>query len=267
MPECEYFVTCGCISPFNCPYKIEENYQNNAFTTGNSNFLSGIEKWFMQLVEEGKISQTPMNYDTASYQMYVAHLESENAELTKKSRQLEGQLKAISDRTAKFPSLEQIEKRFLDWAIPFLKARITGCKEEWFGIEWIAKAIWEFIKNDFENAIAVDETNAALRERLDKAVELPFSIGDMAYYCDYIDYKGYVIIERKIVGIKQIKNEPKWWDRRESFMAAIVQGKKQDNDEIGEWCYDIDVFGTEWWTDRAAAEKRLAEPGGESDEM
>ena len=81
MPECEYFVTCGCISPFNCPYKIDENYQNSAFTTGNSNFLSGIEKWFMQLVEEGKLPQTPMNYDMASYKAYVAHLEAENAAL------------------------------------------------------------------------------------------------------------------------------------------------------------------------------------------
>ena len=173
MPECEYFVTSGCVSPFNCPYKIEENYQNSAFTSGNSNFLNGIEKWFMQLVEEGKIPQTPMNYDMASYKAYVAHLETENAELIKKISQLEEQLKAISDRTACLPSLEQIKKRFLDWSIPFLKARITGCKEEWFGIEWIAKAIWEFIKESFETAIAVDETNAALRERLDKAVELP----------------------------------------------------------------------------------------------
>lgn len=81
MPECEYFITSGCISPFNCPYKIEENYQNSAFTSGNSNFLSGIEKWFMQLVEEGKIPQTPMNYDMASYKAYVAHLEAENAAL------------------------------------------------------------------------------------------------------------------------------------------------------------------------------------------
>lgn len=43
--------------------------------------MSGIEKWFEKLVEEGKIPQTPMNYDTASYKMYVAHLESENAAL------------------------------------------------------------------------------------------------------------------------------------------------------------------------------------------
>lgn len=43
--------------------------------------MSGIEKWFEKLVEEGKIPQTPMNYDTASYKMYVAHLEAENADL------------------------------------------------------------------------------------------------------------------------------------------------------------------------------------------
>lgn len=104
----------------------------------------------------------------------INELEAENAELKEKAQKLDEQLKAISDRTAKFPSLEQIEKRFLDWAIPFLKAKVTSCKEEWFGIEWIAKAIWEFIKNGFENAIAVDETNAALRERLSKAVELPY---------------------------------------------------------------------------------------------
>ena len=30
MPECEYFTTSGCISPFNCPYKIETGYINSA---------------------------------------------------------------------------------------------------------------------------------------------------------------------------------------------------------------------------------------------
>lgn len=46
--------------------------------------MSGIEKWFEKLVEEGKIPQTPMNYDTASYKMYVAHLEAENAALSER---------------------------------------------------------------------------------------------------------------------------------------------------------------------------------------
>ena len=33
MPECQYFTTCGCISPFNCPYKIETGYINSATST------------------------------------------------------------------------------------------------------------------------------------------------------------------------------------------------------------------------------------------
>lgn len=30
MPECEYFTTGGCMSPFNCLYKIETGYINSA---------------------------------------------------------------------------------------------------------------------------------------------------------------------------------------------------------------------------------------------
>lgn len=33
MPECKYFTTGGCISPFNCPYKIEMGYINSATST------------------------------------------------------------------------------------------------------------------------------------------------------------------------------------------------------------------------------------------
>ena len=40
----------------------------------------------------------------------VAAIEADNAELMKKISQLEEQLKAISDRTACLPSLEQIKK-------------------------------------------------------------------------------------------------------------------------------------------------------------
>lgn len=240
MPECEYFVTCGCISPFNCPYKIEENYQNSAFTSGNSNFLNGIEKWFMQLVEEGKIPQTPMNYDMASYKAYVAHLEAENAELMNKARQLEEQLKAICDKKAKFLSLEQIKKNFLDWTIPFLKAHIASCKEEWFGIDCIAKAIWESIKDDYATAITVDETNAALRERLEKAVELPCKVGD----------KVYEIIEGEVQG-----------ERVENYRI----------DNMGIWVTVQLKFGTSTillnearkiFLTREAAEARLKELGG-----
>lgn len=33
MPECEYFTTGGCISPFNCQYKIETGYINSTTST------------------------------------------------------------------------------------------------------------------------------------------------------------------------------------------------------------------------------------------
>ena len=36
MPECEYFTTGGCISPFNCQYKIETGYINSATSTPDS---------------------------------------------------------------------------------------------------------------------------------------------------------------------------------------------------------------------------------------
>lgn len=88
MPECEYFTTGGCISPFNCPYKIETGYINTAtsvigsYTQGKDDLNEPkIKKWFRSLVDEGKIQQEPMNYDAATLQIYIDHLEKENAAL------------------------------------------------------------------------------------------------------------------------------------------------------------------------------------------
>lgn len=36
MPECEYFTTGGCISPFNCMYRIEELSPNSATSVSSS---------------------------------------------------------------------------------------------------------------------------------------------------------------------------------------------------------------------------------------
>lgn len=78
MPECEYFTTGGCISPFNCVYKIEEHNQNTVFTSGDTNALSGIEKFFIKTVKSGVLPQEPMNYDGAAMKAYISYLESEN---------------------------------------------------------------------------------------------------------------------------------------------------------------------------------------------
>ena len=81
LPECQYFTTGGCISPFNCAYKIEEHNQNTVFTNGDTNNLSGIEKFFINTVKSGVLPQEPMNYDGAAMKAYISYLESENAEL------------------------------------------------------------------------------------------------------------------------------------------------------------------------------------------
>lgn len=40
LPECEYFTTGGCISPFNCPYKMEHESITTATSTPlNSNVI------------------------------------------------------------------------------------------------------------------------------------------------------------------------------------------------------------------------------------
>lgn len=41
MPECEYFTTGGCISPFNCPYRIEELSPNSA-TSVSSIYIQNL---------------------------------------------------------------------------------------------------------------------------------------------------------------------------------------------------------------------------------
>lgn len=88
MPECEYFTTAGCVSPFNCPYKIEEHNQCTISTSGNTDFLSGIEKFFINVVKSGVLPQEPMNYDAASMKIYIAYLEEENEKLKEMLKEL-----------------------------------------------------------------------------------------------------------------------------------------------------------------------------------
>ena len=52
MPECQYFTTGGCMSPFNCPYKIETGYINSATSTTDS--LTGL---LMEFDEMGLLRQ------------------------------------------------------------------------------------------------------------------------------------------------------------------------------------------------------------------
>ena len=92
MPECQYFTTGGgCVSPFNCLYKVEGIYSNSAtsnticyagtsYTEAQADeFESGIRKWYRE-----SVGHEPANYDAAAQKAYIAHLEAENAELQEK---------------------------------------------------------------------------------------------------------------------------------------------------------------------------------------
>ena len=91
MPECEYFTTGGCISPFNCMYKVEGIYSNSATSnttcyagtsyteTKPDDSESGIRKWYRE-----SVGHEPANYDAAALKAYITYLEAENAELQEK---------------------------------------------------------------------------------------------------------------------------------------------------------------------------------------
>lgn len=75
MPECRYFTTGGCISPFNCPYKVE----NKSITTAISTFL-----------EDKEIAR--LTAENARLREEVDNLSHENDELEYKTEKLEAEL-------------------------------------------------------------------------------------------------------------------------------------------------------------------------------
>ena len=89
MPECEYFTTGGCISPFNCQYKIETGYINSA-TSIPTYIPTYMEKQMSMTAEEiehclerftmGKTTDV-MNFDYAGTLAYIQRLKAENAAL------------------------------------------------------------------------------------------------------------------------------------------------------------------------------------------
>ena len=85
MPECEYFTTGGCISPFNCPYKIETGYINSATSIptymGQYNGMSDddIERC-LERFATCKVTDV-MNFDYAGTLAYLQRLKAANGAL------------------------------------------------------------------------------------------------------------------------------------------------------------------------------------------
>lgn len=98
-------------------------------------------------------------------------------------------------------SLLEAKANFVEWCKSFLNTHVDYKKDMPFDIDFVAKAIWKKIENSYENLLYLEEQNvalrgeadtnaalsikhkmlayelkaenAALRERLSKAVELP----------------------------------------------------------------------------------------------
>ena len=93
--------------------------------------------------------------------------------------------------------------------------------------------------------------NAALRERLEKAVELPCKVGDTIFYVQYFcDYKGCDSTTQQFCcGCKEMiereKHKEKYVICEKSFVLK-----------------DLEKIGKEYFTRREAAEARLAELKG-----
>lgn len=134
LPECEYYTSAGCVSPFNCPYKVEEICINSATITPDMR----IQKYFQGLVRGGVILQEPMNYDAATLKIYIAHLEAENDELKS--------------------SLTHANEECLKWH----ERAQNLLKDSGGSISGYEKKISD-----------LQAENAKLRARLEKAVELP----------------------------------------------------------------------------------------------
>lgn len=85
MPECEYFTTGGCISPFNCQYKIETGYINSATSipTYMEKQMSMTAEEIEHCLERFTIGKTTdvMNFDYAGTLAYIQRLKAENAAL------------------------------------------------------------------------------------------------------------------------------------------------------------------------------------------
>lgn len=68
--------------------------KKDIFTSGDTDSLSGIQKFFISVVKTGILPQEPGNYDAATLKIYIDHLEYENAALRERLENAVERLKA-----------------------------------------------------------------------------------------------------------------------------------------------------------------------------
>ena len=134
-----------------------------------------------------------------------------------------------------------------------LKSSLTHANEEC--LKWHERA-QNLLKDSggsisgYEKKISdLQAENAALRERLEKTVELPCKVGDTIYSLDHFDLK---IRENKVIAITfLLSNSVNHLEvQAHKFRGAVASFESID-------------FGKDVFTDRSAAEARLAELKGE----
>lgn len=202
MPECEYFTTGGCISPFNCMYKIETGYINSATSTPDS--LTDLRN-SKERIEKGKIT----NEDRLT-----AHNEAGQGIIN---------MNGVSDELG----VRERIRRFLLIISKLTEYEDTG------------------LSPDEVNELKAE--NAALRERLNKAVELPVKVGDTVYLLSQTSRcPTGEIVEAKIIDFIGWEDGYKFNAKGEEAWFLFLRG------DIGTWVF----------TTREAAEARLAELKG-----
>lgn len=90
LPECEYFTTGGCISPFNCMYKEESGYINSA-TSGTVIYTGGMNMTNEEMIE---------------------NLKCVIADISAQCKQLEAENAALREKIEKALELPRIERLF-----------------------------------------------------------------------------------------------------------------------------------------------------------
>ena len=97
----------------------------------------------------------------------------------------------------------------------------------------------------------LESENAALRERLEKAVELPCNVGDKVYAIFPIEDE-LKILDGTFIGIEEVVSDFK------GCMCAIIVRQAKDGHYFNTY-WDLGQFNKTWWADKKIAESKLAE--------
>lgn len=195
LPECEYFTTGGCISPFNCPYKIE----HESITTATSTPLNSNVVYTDETYKDKEITRLTAENDNLTVELEVAQRDIDN--LTRTLEEANDEIKAL----------------------------------------------------EAEN----EELRATLSkmEKVENAVDLPCKVGDNIYVRYYNNKE-----KRHCVEVERVSKTN--FNITNGILSGTVYtydfSKRHEEDN----CYNMRDYNKKWFTDRVAAEARLAELKG-----